>query len=447
MRVASSIDEGRRILLAERNLEKLPAPPTLAKRILDTFGEPLTPLQVAERIVAAVREEGDAGLERYSLLVEGAVHSPVKVGPEQMELARKQVSPNLRADFEMAAGRILDFHRKSMRRSWFETSPEGVFGQVVRPLKRVGLYVPGGTAAYPSSLLMTALPAKAAGVKEIVVATPAAKDGTVPAAVLVAADVAGVTAVYRMGGAQAIAAMAYGTESIPRVDKILGPGNIFVALAKRLVSGVVGIDGVPGPTETVVLADESAPVAHVAADLLAQSEHDPMAQAVLITTSPVLLDALPAEIERQMQSLRRAAIARESLEGRGVAVLVRSLAEAVELANEYGPEHLCLAVADPWALLDSVQAAGGIFLGDHSVEAVGDYAVGPSHVMPTGGTARFASPLTVDDFLKVSSLFAVSGDGLRTLGPVAARMAMSEGLDAHAASILRRLDQGLRAED
>lgn len=445
MRIAHSMDEGRRMLLAGRNLDQLAAPPALAKRILDTFGEALTPLQVAEQIVSAVRSEGDSALERYCRLIDGAFHRPPRVGPEQMEAARGQVSPELRADFEMAAERILDFHRKSMRRSWFETSPRGVFGQLIRPLARVGLYVPGGTASYPSSLLMTALPAKAAGVPEIVVATPAAKDGTVPATVLVAAEVAGVSAVYRVGGAQAIAAMAYGTESIPRVDKILGPGNIFVALAKRLVSGVVGIDAVTGPTETLVLADGTAEVEHVAADLLAQSEHDPMAQAVLVTTSAKLVEELPAEIERQLASLQRASIARESLESRGVAVVVDSLTEAVDLANEYGPEHLCLAVADPWSLLGLVRAAGGVFLGHRSVEALGDYVAGPSHVMPTGGTARFASPLRVDDFVKVSSLFAVSDAGLREMGPAAARMAMAEGLDAHAASILRRLDDSVEA--
>ncbi len=440
LRIARSIEEGRR-LLSGRNLDQLTAPPAVARRILDTFGEALTPLQVVERIVASVRDEGDAGLERYCLLIDGAFHRPLRVGPEEIEAARRTFSPRLRADMELAAERILAFHQKSMRRSWFETTPQGVFGQVIRPLQRVGLYVPGGTAAYPSSLLMTALPARAAGVREVVVVTPAARDGSVPAAVLVAADVAGVSAVYRVGGAQAVAALAYGTESVPRVDKILGPGNIFVALAKRLVSGVVGIDAVTGPTETLVVADESAEVEHVAADLLAQAEHDALAQAVLITTSAALLDELPGELDRQLRALSRASIARESLEHRGAAVLVGTLDEAVQLANEYAPEHLCLAVADPWALLDSVRAAGGIFLGHRSVEAIGDYVAGPSHVMPTGGTARFASPLTVDDFVKVSSLFAVGAEGLAELGPAAVRIAEAEGLDAHAASIQRRLKQ------
>ena len=439
LRVARSMEEGRQLLLADRNLDQLAVPASLARRILDTFGEPLTPLQVVERIVDAVRTEGDAGLERYCRLIDGAFPSPLMVDPSEMEAARGRIAPELLSAFETAAERILEFHRKALRRSWFETSPEGVFGQVVRPLGRVGLYVPGGTAAYPSSLLMSALPARAAGVQEIVVATPSSKEGRIPDVVLAAARVAGVSAVYRIGGAQAIAAMAYGTQSVPRVDKILGPGNLFVALAKRVVSGVVGIDAVTGPTETLVVADETAGVEHVAADLLAQAEHDLLAQAILITTSRDLVENLPEAIDRQLASLSRASIARESLESRGAVVLVRDLAEAVSLANQYSPEHLCLAVAEPWSLLDAVRSAGGVFLGGLSVEAMGDYVAGPSHVMPTGGSARFSSPLTVDDFVKVSSLFAVSPEGLRELGPAAVRMALAEGLDAHAASIQQRL--------
>ena len=441
LRIARTMEEGRQLLMAGRSLEATSVPSSLAERIRSTFGEPLTPMQVVERIVSAVKAEGDSGIGRYSRVIDGVFHQPLRVNPEEVRAARQRVTPDLISAFELAAGRILDFHRKSLRRSWFDTSPEGVFGQLIRPLDRVGLYVPGGTATYPSSLLMSALPARAAGVREIIVATPPARDGSVPDTVLAAAEVAGVSAVYRVGGAQAIAAMAYGTESVPRVDKILGPGNIFVALAKRMVAGVVGIDAVTGPTETVVVADDSADVGHVAADMLAQAEHDSLAQAVLITTSRELVDRLPEEVERQLAHLGRATLARESLEGRGAVVLVGDLPEAIALANEYAPEHLCLEVRDPWSLLDLVRAAGGVFLGDRSVEGLGDYAAGPSHIMPTGGTARFSSPLTVDDFVKVTSLFAVSEQGLRELGPVAARMAEAEGLDAHAASIRRRLDE------
>jgi len=440
LRTARSLPEGRRLLLTRRSLDELQAPPGLAARIRTIFGEPLTPNQVVERIVSAVKSEGDAGLERYCRLIDGSFPKPLKVDPSEIEAARKAISPELLSAFQMAAERILDFHRKALRQSWFESSPAGRFGQIVRPLNRVGLYVPGGTAAYPSSLLMSALPARAAGVPDVIVFTPAGKDGSVPAVVLAAADVAGVSAVYRVGGAQAIAAMAYGTDTVPRVEKILGPGNLFVALAKRMVSGTVGTDAVTGPTETLIVADGSASLEHVAADMLAQAEHDVLAQAVLVTTSSELLDGLPAELERQLAGLGRASIARESMEGRGVAVLVGDLEEAMILANEYAPEHLCLAVEDPWSMLDSVRSAGGVFLGGRSIEALGDYVAGPSHVMPTGGSARFSSPLTVDDFLKVSSLFAVSEEGLRALGPAAVLMAKSEGLDAHAASIQRRLD-------
>ena len=439
MRFAASLDEGRRLLLQDRSLDRLSIPPSLAKRILDTFGESLTPLQVVERIVSAVRTEGDAAIERYCLLIDGAFHRPLRVEPAELDAARRKIAAQLLSAFELAAERILDFHRRAVRRSWFETSPSGIFGQIVRPLVRVGIYVPGGTAAYPSSLLMSALPAKAAGVREVVVVTPPAKDGSIPPSVLAAASVAGVSEVYRVGGAQAVAAMAYGTESIRRVDKILGPGNIFVALAKRVVSGTVGIDSLTGPTETLVVADESARVADVAADLLAQAEHDALAQAILITTSPSLVKELPQEIERQLAKLGRAELARESLEVRGAVVLVRDLDEAIRLANEYAPEHLCLEVGEPWSLLDSVRSAGGVFLGARSVEALGDYVAGPSHVMPTGGAARFSSPLSTDDFVKVTSLFAVSQEGLLRLGPAAAEMALAEGLDGHAASILRRL--------
>lgn len=441
LRVARSLEDGRRLLLDGRSLDQLSAPPSLAGRILSTFGEVLTPSQVVERIVAAVRDEGDAALERYSLMIDGVFQRPLEVGPGEMQDAHERVPTALCSAMKVAAERILDFHRKSMRRSWIDASPAGVFGQLIRPLGRVGVYVPGGSAAYPSSLLMSVLPARAAGVQEVVVATPPSRDGTVPPAVLVAAELAGVSAVYKVGGAQAIAAMAYGTESVPRVDKIVGPGNLFVALAKKMVSGTVGIDAITGPTETVVVADESAELEHVAADLLAQAEHDALAQAVLITDCPRLVDGIAGEIERQLASLQRASLARESLETRGAVVLVRDMVEAVQLANDYAPEHLCLLVADPWSLLDSIRAAGGIFLGPHSVEALGDYVAGPSHVMPTGGSARFSSPLTVDDFVKASSLFAVSQEGLRALGPMAVEIALAEGLDAHAASIRGRLDR------
>ena len=439
VRVARSIEDGLRLLTAGRELDRLAVPPELAKRIEATFGEPLTPTEVVVRIVSAVRAEGDTALERYCKLIDGAFHQPLRVDADEMVAATQEIPSDLLDAMKVAAERILEFHRRSVRQSWIESSPVGVFGQVIRPLDRVGLYVPGGTAAYPSSLLMSALPARAAGVSEVIVCTPARGDGKVPAVVLAAAQIAGVSAVYKLGGAQAIAAMAYGTGLIPRVDKILGPGNLFVALAKRMVSGAVGVDSISGPTETLVVADCTAEPEQVAADLLAQAEHDALAQPILITTSPELIELLPGEIDRQLDRLARASIARESIEKRAIFVLVDDIGKAVQLANEYAPEHLCLEVADPWSLLDSVRSAGGIFLGNRSVEALGDYVAGPSHVMPTGGSARYSSPLTVEDFVKVSSLFAVSPEGLKGLGPGAIRIAHAEGFDAHAASIERRL--------
>ena len=293
---------------------------------------------------------------------------------------------------------------------------------------------------------MAVIPARVAGVGEVVVATPPGRDGTVSPAVLAAASVAGADAVYRMGGAQAIAAMAHGTESVPRVDKIVGPGNIFVTLAKRQVYGIVDIDQLAGPTETLLVADEGADPAYAAADLLAQAEHDTMASAILITPSSTLALAVQHAVDEQLSELDRADIIRSSLDQNGGIVLVSSLDEAVELANAYAPEHLCLLVADPWPLVDRIRHAGGIFVGEHSSEALGDYVTGPSHVMPTGGSARFFSPLSTRDFLKVTSLFAVNEQAERRLGPAAIRLADAEGLSAHAMAIRRRLSRDRNAD-
>ena len=312
-------------------------------------------------------------------------------------------------------------------------------GQIIRPLERVGIYAPLSTAAYPSSVLMAAVPARVAGVAEVVLAMPPRPDGSHRPEMVVAADIAGVDRLFKIGGAQAIAALAYGTESVPKVDKILGPGNIFVVLAKKRVFGDVDIDQLPGPTETLVVADDTAPADEVAADLLAQAEHDPLASAILITSSERLAAAVPAALEKQLGQLERAEIACESLERRGGIVIVASVARALELANEYAPEHLCLLVADPWSYLPAIKNAGGVFLGRHSPEAAGDYVAGPSHIMPTAATARFSSPLSVNDFLKITSVIALSAHQLAELGPVAARLARAEGLTAHAAAVERRL--------
>ncbi|OGK82995.1 MAG: histidinol dehydrogenase [Candidatus Rokubacteria bacterium GWC2_70_16] len=389
------------------------------------------------QIVAAVREKGDAALLELTARFDRVALAPcdLAVSPAEYEAAERQVGARTVEALRYAAARIERFHRATMPRSWSTTDDNGsVLGQEVRPLERVGIYVPGGRAAYPSTVLMTAVPARVAGVKEIVLLSPPGPDRSLPSAVLAAARIAGVTEAYRVGGAQAIAALAYGTETIRRVDKIVGPGNIYVALAKALVFGDVGIDMLAGPSEVVVIADGDADPACVAADLLAQAEHDPMARAVLLTSSPGLRDRVQAETERQLAGLHRREIASSALRAHGALVLTASLEEAVEVANRLAPEHLELAVADPEALLARVRHAGAVFLGGFTPEVVGDYVAGPSHVLPTGGTARFSSALGTEDFVKRLSVIRYSPRGLAEAWPHLAELARVEGLDAHGAA-------------
>jgi histidinol dehydrogenase len=342
----------------------------------------------------------------------------------------------------MAADRVLRFHQAQPVTSWMTNKLGGTLGQFIRPIRRVGVYVPAGTAPLPSSVLMSVLPARAAGVKEIaLVAPPARGTGKVATVILAAAALCGVDEVYAMGGAQAIAALAYGTETIPAVDKIFGPGNLFVTLAKRQVFGVVGIDGLAGPTETMVIADEQAHAEWVAADLLAQAEHDVLAAAILLTPSRELAERVQAAVGKQIEQRGRAEVIAASLANRSGAVVTRDLAEAVALANRYAPEHLCLAVREPWRLAEQVYAAGGIFIGEHSFEVLGDYVAGPSHVMPTGGSARFASPLNVLDFVHIVSLIGLDAATTKAIAPAAAEIALAEGLDAHAFSAQVRVDE------
>ena len=395
-----------------------------------------------EEIVAAVRDKGDAALleftERFDRVALTAAE--LAVPSAALEAAERAVGPATMAALRYAAERIERFHRESAPRSWRMTDALGSrLGQEIRPLDRVGVYVPGGRAAYPSTVLMTVIPARVAGVKGIALVSPPSTDKSLDPAVLAAARVAGVTEVYRIGGAQAVAALAYGTDTIPRVDMIVGPGNIYVALAKSRVFGDVGIDMVAGPSEVMVIADASADPAWVAADLLAQAEHDPMARAVLLTTSRALIDGVAAAIERQLSALPRREIAGAALAAHGALVLTRSLDEAAEIANLLAPEHLELQVADPEALLAHVRNAGAVFLGRYTPEVVGDYVAGPNHVLPTGGTARFASPLGVYDFVKRTSLIGAGPRTLAALGPAVARLARMEGLDAHGRAVERRL--------
>jgi histidinol dehydrogenase len=399
--------------------------------------------ETVQQILGEVRSRGDSALFDYTREIDGVELTRLEVTREEIAQSRNVVGKELVSALELAAERVRSFH-VAQKRSLGLEFVEGGLGFLVRPLERVGIYVPGGKASYPSTVLMTAIPARVAGVDEVVVATPPAPDGTVPASTLVAADIAKVDRVFKVGGAQAVAAMAYGTESVPRLDKICGPGNVFVTLAKKQVYGIVGIDGLHGPTETVILADDSASPVLCAADLLAQAEHDEMASAILITTSPRLAGEVNEEVERQLAQLERQAIARQSLECNGAVVVVDNIDEAIELVNLYAPEHLCLAMRDARSYLDRIRHAGGIFI--ESPEALGDYTAGPSHVMPTGRTARFGSPLSVLDFLKVSILVDLDDEALKALGPAAATIARAEGLTAHALSVKRRLEDLERGE-
>lgn len=436
-----SADEAGSSILRRRPLNEAMHAPEIEARNRELFGEPLTAEQAVARIIDDVRENGDDAVRRYAQLLDGSAPDVFEVPQSEIDEAAASLPSGLRDALETAAGRIRTFHERQPAGSWTHWDEEGGTGQIIRPLERVGIYVPGGGAAYPSSLLMAVIPARVAGVREVVVATPPGRDGAVPPVVLAAASVAGADAVYRIGGAQAIAAMAYGTGTIAPVDKIVGPGNIYVTLAKRQVYGIVDIDQLAGPTETLLIADEAASPDLAAADLLAQAEHDPMATAILITQSMALAVAVQAAVDDQLRELDRADVIRSSLAGNGGIVLVSDLDEAVELANGYAPEHLCLLVSEPWPLVDRIRNAGGIFVGEHSSEALGDYVTGPSHVMPTGGSARFHSPLSVRDFLKITSLFAVNEKAEKRLGPAAIELADAEGLSAHAMAIRRRLSK------
>jgi histidinol dehydrogenase len=429
----------RQTILNRAPVDDMEVPPSVQERILRTFGEPLTPAQVVERILRDVRLRGDAALAEWTEKLDGRKSTQFRVPKEELQAALAALPARQRAALELSADRVRRFHQAQPVTSWMTQNLGGTLGQYVRPIRRVGLYIPGGTAPLPSSILMSAVPAQVAGVSEIVlVAPPDRAAGQIAPIILATAALVGIEEVYTIGGAQAIAALAYGTASIRPVDKIFGPGNLFVTLAKRQVYGVVGIDGLAGPTETVVIADDGARPAWVAADLLAQAEHDVLAAAILLSPSPELIEKVQLEVARQVEERGRAEIISASLANRSGAVLTASLEEAVELANLYAPEHLCLAVRDPWRLAEKVTAAGGIFIGEQSFEVLGDYVAGPSHVMPTGGSARFASPLNVLDFVHIVSLVALDPATTQSIAPAAATIALTEGLDAHANAALAR---------
>ena len=392
-------------------------------------------------ILGNVRENGDKAVRDYTVRFDGKAPEHSEISAAEIDSIIAGCDPAFLDTLRKAAANIRDFHQRQVQQSWLTTKPNGVMmGQRVRGLKRVGIYVPGGTAAYPSSVLMNAIPAKIAGVEEIVMATPPQKDGTPNPNIIAAAKIAGVDRIFLMGGAQAVAALAYGTETVPKVDKIVGPGNIFVATAKKLLYGTVDIDMIAGPSEILIIADKTADPKFLAADLMSQAEHDRLASAILLTDCADLAEQTKAELERQMKKLERNEIIKSSLENFGAMVVCSNMKQAVEFANELAPEHLEVCCENPMEYVGKLDNAGSVFLGSYSPEPLGDYFAGPNHVLPTSGTARFFSPLSVDSFIKKSSFIYYTEDALRADAEDVIRFADTEGLTAHANSIKVRFD-------
>lgn len=399
--------------------------------------------ETVNEILANMKENGDKALFAYTLKFDKFQLTPenIRVTEEEIQEAYAQMDPQLVEVIRKSAANIRAFHEKQLRNSWFDAKDDGtILGMKITPIGRVGVYVPGGKAAYPSSVLMNVIPAKVAGVSDIIMTTPPGADGKVNPGTLVAADIAGVGTIYKVGGAQAIAAMAYGTDSIPKVDKITGPGNIFVALAKKAVYGYVSIDSIAGPSEILVLADETANPRYVAADLLSQAEHDELASAILITTSRELAEQVSAEVDGFTAQLSRREIIEKSLENYGYILLAENMEEAIETANEIASEHLEILTRNPFDTMTRIKNAGAIFLGEYSSEPLGDYFAGPNHILPTNGTAKFFSPVNVDDFLKKTSIISYSREALQAVHKDIERFAESEGLTAHAGSIRVRFE-------
>lgn len=438
LRIVDDLDEARATVLKRAPLGEPVLPEAVQASIDALWGAPTPPAEHVRKILAAVEAEGDAAVTRFSQAFDGSSYEAIEVTGDEIAQAYTKIRTAQYDAMAFAVQRVRRYHETQMEHAPTSFTERGT-GMVVRPLQRAGIYMTGSDAALPSSVIHTAVPAVVAGVDEVYGVTAARADGTVSPLKLVAAHLCGVTRIFRASGAQAIAALAFGTETIPRVDKIYGPGGIFVTIAKQQLFGRVGIDAIYGPTETLVLADESVAPDLAAADLLAQAEHDVLATPVLITTSRAVAEAIAAEVDTQLATLEREPIARAAIE-RGGAVVVSSIEEGVALANEFAPEHLCLLVEDPEAILPLVRNAGGVFLGESSPEVLGDYTAGPSHVMPTGGSARFASPLSVLDFLRVMSVVGLTPEDLTRLGPYAAELARAEGLTGHARSIERRLE-------
>ena len=438
MRIVKDFKEAKAKLSRQGKFGDYPVSPALKKRLKQMF-DTEDPEQAVKQIIDEVQIRGDAALFDLTLRIDRVQLSSLEVSRQQVSEACQQVESRLISALKLAADQIYSFHVAQREGILSGVSKMGS-GTLLRPLERVGIYAPGGSAVYPSTVLMTAIPARVAGVSQVILATPPKPDGTVPAATLAAADIARVDRIFCLGGAQAIAALALGTKSVPKVDKVCGPGNIFVMLAKKLVYGLVAIDGLQGPSEVFIIADETANPAYCAAELLAQAEHDPLASAILITDSQTLAGKVDKEVYKQLAALERKTIIAESLGNGGIIVVVASIDEAIELANLYAPEHLCLLIDKADSYIDRITNAGCIFTGDKATVVIGDYVAGPSHALPTGGTARFSSPLNITDFMKYINVVTVDGASLKELGPAAMTIARAEGLEAHARAVEKRLE-------
>lgn len=398
--------------------------------------------ETVENILKDVKKRGDKALFEYTKKFDKVDLKTLEVSEEEIQKAFDTIDKELLEVIKYSHDNIKLFHEKQVRNNFIVKKENGVsLGQIINPIEKVGLYVPGGTAAYPSTVLMNAVPAKIAGCKEIIMVTPPTSDGTILPSLLVAAKIAGVDRIFKVGGAQSIAALSYGTESIPKVYKIVGPGNIYVAMAKKMVYGEVSIDMIAGPSEVLIIADDSADPVHVAADLLSQAEHDKLAASILVTTSKELAKNVAEQLEIQLKELEREEIARTSIENQGRIIITKTIDEAIKISNEIAPEHLELAVSNPFELLTKIKNAGSIFMGHNTPEPLGDYLAGPNHTLPTSGTAKFSSPLSVDDFIKKSSFIYYSKEGLEEVKDKVIKFAESEGLTAHARSVSKRFEK------
>lgn len=436
MKIIEGFQAAKDALSRKTAVELLAVSSALQQSLKKLFGTG-DPEQAVRQIVEAVKKRGDAALLELTLKIDGVKLESLELDRKEISRAYDGVDKGLIEALKLSAERIQAFHQAQKNGIWHEISEKGL-SQLIRPLNRVGIYIPGGTAAYPSTVLMTVIPARVAGVKEIIVVTPPRSQGDISPVTLVAAKIADVDRVFTVGGAQAVAALAYGTESIPAVDKICGPGNIFVTLAKKTVFGVVAIDALQGPSDVLIIADEKSNPEYCAADLLAQAEHDPLAEAHMVTTSRRLAGEVNREVARQLPALSRQSVAGESLD-KGVIAVVASLDEAIELANLYAPEHLCLMMDNAAAYIEKINNAGCIFTGREATVVLGDYVAGPSHALPTGGTARFSSPLNICDFIKFINVIKTEDLDIKQLGKTASIMARAEGLDAHARAMEKRL--------